>query len=229
MRFIKRLVRELDITVYAIFIPGHGPSLSTQDFMAAVGLIAQALEALGLEQVPVLGHSLGGLMTCRLAQGRPDLVSAVGTLCMPSQHPRTKAGYYARIAAVTIDVFATSILAVLTTGNAVESRALVRALYWTIRERFDAPAAVQLLIGSPPDVLGMLRAIEVAGLPQQHYQGRFDLPARRLFRPATLPGEILVGTWGHNAPLLPWAYPHIADLVRFLFGEAPPASSHQPA
>lgn len=63
-------------TVHAMSLRGHGqsdwPGEYSVQFMADD--VALALEALADEPVDLVGHSLGGLVACRVAAARPDLV-----------------------------------------------------------------------------------------------------------------------------------------------------------
>ena len=64
----------------ALDLRGHGKSPVAQDgdysVDAFVGDIAALIESLAVEPVVVVGHSLGGVITCGLAAARPDLVAA---------------------------------------------------------------------------------------------------------------------------------------------------------
>ncbi len=64
-------------TVYAVNLRGHGPSDWPGTY--SIGLMAEDVTRLldaGLDRAPVdlVGHSLGGLLTCQVAAARPELV-----------------------------------------------------------------------------------------------------------------------------------------------------------
>jgi pyruvate dehydrogenase E2 component (dihydrolipoamide acetyltransferase) len=57
--------------VYALDLPGHGGSskdVGAGDLDALAGAVEQFLESQSLEKVHLVGHSLGGLIACELAQ-----------------------------------------------------------------------------------------------------------------------------------------------------------------
>ena len=67
--------------VYAIELPGHGHSSkdvgegNLEDLASA---IVSALDALGLQEVILVGHSLGGAVAASIASNAPDRVTALG-------------------------------------------------------------------------------------------------------------------------------------------------------
>ena len=65
-------------------LPGHGRSapLARVDGLASFAdHVARLAERLGMLPVAVVGHSLGGVVALRLAQRRPDGVSALALVC----------------------------------------------------------------------------------------------------------------------------------------------------
>jgi pyruvate dehydrogenase E2 component (dihydrolipoamide acetyltransferase) len=67
-------------SVYALDLPGHGGSskaVESGSLDELVGAVADTLDALGLSQVHLVGHSLGGAVAASLAAKRPDLVASL--------------------------------------------------------------------------------------------------------------------------------------------------------
>jgi pimeloyl-ACP methyl ester carboxylesterase len=77
LRFLSRL-SALGFRVIAIDAAAHGHTapLAGGDFRAAVALLNRALDALGLRQAVVVGHSMGGRMAIELAATKPEQVLA---------------------------------------------------------------------------------------------------------------------------------------------------------
>lgn len=77
---------ESHFEVIAIDLPGYGQSdIPAVDFdytlPAFAHAVADALDAMGLTQVRLLGHSLGGGVALTLASLRPDLVAQLVVVC----------------------------------------------------------------------------------------------------------------------------------------------------
>ncbi|KIZ47436.1 MULTISPECIES: acetoin dehydrogenase dihydrolipoyllysine-residue acetyltransferase subunit [Rhodopseudomonas] len=67
-------------TVYALDLPGHGQSAKTVQEPSLAGLSAALLgfmQALGIEQAHLVGHSLGGAVAARIALDQPDRVASI--------------------------------------------------------------------------------------------------------------------------------------------------------
>lgn len=86
----ERLSREH--TTYAFDLRGHGQSDWPGEYSYALmeADVAAALEALGLEQVVLVGHSMGGNVGLRLALGRPDLVARLVIEDVIPPYPRDR-------------------------------------------------------------------------------------------------------------------------------------------
>ena len=65
-----------DHRCFALDVPGHGASPLGR--AASIAGLAEAVaafcDALGLERIALIGHSMGGSVACELALRRPDLV-----------------------------------------------------------------------------------------------------------------------------------------------------------
>ena len=74
-----------DFRIIALDRPGCGYSERASDDMAALPeqarMVGEALDALGVKQATVVGHSLGGALALALALDRPDLVSSLALSC----------------------------------------------------------------------------------------------------------------------------------------------------
>lgn len=87
--------------VLAIDLPGFGSSPPPERPVGSPELaeaVAGALEALGIRQPVLVGHSLGGRVALRLAEQRPEMVGGM-VLCgapvvrLPGSRPRPPLGY----------------------------------------------------------------------------------------------------------------------------------------
>ena len=67
-------------TVYALDLPGHGlsqPALESGSLDELVTIVSGFFAGLGLSNVQLIGHSLGGSIAIRLAADHPELVAAL--------------------------------------------------------------------------------------------------------------------------------------------------------
>jgi pimeloyl-ACP methyl ester carboxylesterase len=71
--------------VYALDLPGFGKSPGTAPFtlMGAIAALQAWLSALGLTRVILLGHSMGGYISVRLALRAPDRIAGLALLAPP--------------------------------------------------------------------------------------------------------------------------------------------------
>jgi pimeloyl-ACP methyl ester carboxylesterase len=102
LRLAERLGNRF--TVYAIDFPGHGQSPSDGVAPAPAhyaGLLAGAVDALGLKRFGLLGCSIGGATAIRYAAAHPDRVAAMALCNSGGMQPvgllaRLVCGHYAR-------------------------------------------------------------------------------------------------------------------------------------
>jgi pyruvate dehydrogenase E2 component (dihydrolipoamide acetyltransferase) len=70
-------------SVYALDLPGHGGSskdVGSGSLAELAAAIAGALDALGLDRVHLVGHSLGGAVAAELALGRPQRTASLALI-----------------------------------------------------------------------------------------------------------------------------------------------------
>ena len=79
--------------VHALDLRGHGASSWPRrySFEAMRDDVAALIDALGLGEVVVVGHSMGGVVAYLLTLERPDLVAALVVEDVPPPFPRTRA------------------------------------------------------------------------------------------------------------------------------------------
>lgn len=91
--------------VIALDMPGHGRSASPNPGAALGDFVAQAvalLDALGIAQASVIGHSMGGLVAMGMALEHPDRVLRVGVLnSVYERTPEARAAVEARAAEIS--------------------------------------------------------------------------------------------------------------------------------
>jgi pimeloyl-ACP methyl ester carboxylesterase len=67
--------------VFALDLPGHGARVAepppAPDVASYAAAVRQAVERRGLQRVALVGHSLGGIISLRLALDAPDLVERI--------------------------------------------------------------------------------------------------------------------------------------------------------
>ncbi len=81
---------------FALDLPGHGASAKAVDDGSVAGLAATvlaAMDALGIEQAHLVGHSLGGAVALQLALAHPDRVDSVTAISSAGLGPEINAGY----------------------------------------------------------------------------------------------------------------------------------------
>ncbi|MBN1642728.1 MAG: alpha/beta hydrolase [Anaerolineae bacterium] len=94
------LAQQGPFKVYALDFWGFGDSAKerTPPFRidSYVGMVEEFLEIMGIQQAPVIGHSMGGTVALSLAFARPDCVRKVAVVGAPvvgsSLHPLLKIG-----------------------------------------------------------------------------------------------------------------------------------------
>jgi pyruvate dehydrogenase E2 component (dihydrolipoamide acetyltransferase) len=82
--------------VYAIDLPGHGGSSKTLqggDVPALAAAVHGAMQALGIGQVHLAGHSLGGAIALQLALDEPQAIASVTLVCSAGLGPDINTDY----------------------------------------------------------------------------------------------------------------------------------------
>lgn len=82
-----------DHRVVAVDLPGFGgsdPLSPSAEISEHADTLAALLDALGIERVVAVGHSLGGVVCERLALGHPDKVHALLLACAGGVQPRAR-------------------------------------------------------------------------------------------------------------------------------------------
>jgi pyruvate dehydrogenase E2 component (dihydrolipoamide acetyltransferase) len=85
-----------DRAVYAIDLPGHGGSskdVGDGTLASLVGAVAGFVDGLGLANLHLVGHSLGGAVAVELAASRPDLCASVTLLASAGLGDEINTGY----------------------------------------------------------------------------------------------------------------------------------------
>ncbi len=164
----------------AFDLPGHGGStkaVGAGDAEALAAAVADALDALGLDRVHLVGHSMGGAIAVSLARHRPERVASLTLIAT--------AGLGAEINAAFIDGFvragrrreAQEVLALLVHDPALVSRAMVEDVLRY--KRLDGVAAALDKVARAwfPDghqALDLLPALAALPAPVQLIWGRDD-------------------------------------------------------
>jgi len=89
-------------TVLALDLPGHGQSdrrLPGKTLKDLARFVAHFLEAVGVERVHLVGHSMGGAIASRLALDHPDKVASVALIGSAGLGNEVNAGYIERFVA----------------------------------------------------------------------------------------------------------------------------------
>lgn len=187
----------------AVDLPGFGASsrASAPDLAAYAGDVIEALDALGVEQAVVVGHSLGGAVAAAVADKAPDGVAALGLLA-PAGFGRIGLAELVSLPGVRRAVEAGLPLA-------LRSRAALTAAYMTMVTAGRPPRAEVLdrvtsggraLVPGARDATEAIvtagRAADGFGKRALRYEGRVHV------------------LWGHHDRLVPIA--HLAALQRAL-------------
>ena len=97
-RLAPRLAERLDIRIVALDFRGHGRSLPLEDAGGDYALwdychdVLDTMDALALDQVVLMGHSMGAAVACLLAAAFPDkvsqltLIDGLGMLTTPAEN-----------------------------------------------------------------------------------------------------------------------------------------------
>lgn len=124
-----------DRPVHAVALPGHGGSdtdVGAGDLAALSAAVAVAIDALGLRDAHIVGHSLGGAVAVRLAADRPDLARSLA-LIAPAGFGDAVGPYVADILAADRRKTVKAALEQLLADPALVSRAMVEDVLRAMR------------------------------------------------------------------------------------------------
>jgi 3-oxoadipate enol-lactonase len=167
--------------VVLVDAPGHGASgdsgrqYSVQEDAAAS---IRVMDALGIEQAVLIGHSWGGMSSLRVALNHPQRVRALGLVNTPLL-PQTAAGRRRfrtlRALALAIGVprwFGRQIVSEMFDPASRQSPTALRMIEWVRRaDRRVVARAMQAVLVAPDDVMGRLGELS---LPVLAVAGRDD-------------------------------------------------------
>lgn len=165
--------------VYALDLPGHGKTdklaNTAYDTESLAGFVKDFMGALGLEQAHLVGHSLGGAISTRLAMRHPALVDKL-VLCGPAGFGR-QAGLMLRISSVPL------LGEYLTRPSLASTRATIKRLvfdsgvipdefinaYYQITSQPGMQAAFLAALRANGNLLGQKKSmfrVNLAGMPK---------------------------------------------------------------
>jgi pyruvate dehydrogenase E2 component (dihydrolipoamide acetyltransferase) len=164
----------------ALDLPGHGGStkeVGAGNAEALAAAVADALDALGLERVHLVGHSMGGAVALALAGGRPERIASLTLIAAAGLGPDINAAFIDGFVRAQRRRDAQEVLALLVHDPALVSRAMVEDLLRY--KRLDGVAAALETIARAwfPDghqALDLLPALGALSLPVQLIWGRDD-------------------------------------------------------
>jgi pyruvate dehydrogenase E2 component (dihydrolipoamide acetyltransferase) len=166
--------------VVALDLPGHGGSVKevgAADAESFAAALADALAALGVERLHLVGHSMGGAIALVLAGKMPERVASLTLLAPAGLGPDINGAFIDGFVKVTRRREAQDLLAVLVHDPSLISRAMVEE---TLRyKRLDGvPAALDAIARAWfPDgkqAVDLRPALAALALPVQIVWGRDD-------------------------------------------------------
>ncbi len=191
--------------VIALDLPGHGGStkeVRRPDADALVGIVGQAADALGIERMHLVGHSMGGGIAISFAVRQPERVATLSLIAPASLGPEVNAAFIDGFVRLSRRREAVEMLSQLVHDPALVSRAMVEEVLRY--KRLDGVSAALTAIAAEWFPEGRQRADRAAAvaelrLPVQIIWGRDDriIPVAHAEALATqVPVQILERT-GH--------------------------------
>ncbi|WP_316860337.1 alpha/beta fold hydrolase [uncultured Cohaesibacter sp.] len=193
----------------AFDLPGHGGSLQypeTCNAVVAAKAVIKEIEALGMDKVHLVGHSMGGAAAAILALKRPDLVKSLCLLSPGGFGVEINQALLRRYA-VAEDVNAISILLEQFFGPAFRMPRALADHVASYRRQPDALAALGKTVDAILDGTGQKRLPleEIAALPfpLKILWGRKDrvIPVSQVYELPEMFGVHLFGDAGHMVHL----------------------------
>jgi pyruvate dehydrogenase E2 component (dihydrolipoamide acetyltransferase) len=114
--------------VIALDLPGHGGSakaIAVGDAESLTEVVESALEALGVERVHLVGHSMGGALTASLALRKPERVASLTLIASAGLGPEINAAFIDGFVRASRRREATEVLGLLVHDPALVSRTMV--------------------------------------------------------------------------------------------------------
>ena len=173
--------------VVALDLPGHGGStkeVGAGDAEALAAAVADALDALGLERVHLVGHSMGGAIAIALARNRPERVASLTLIAAAGLGPEINGEFIDGFVRAGRRREAQEVLALLVHDPALVSRAMVEDVLRY--KRLDGVAAA-------------LNTVARAWFPD----GRQALDLRPALGALSVPVQLI---WGSDDRIIPLAH-----------------------
>jgi pyruvate dehydrogenase E2 component (dihydrolipoamide acetyltransferase) len=171
----------------ALDLPGHGGStkeVGAGDAEALAAAVADALDALGLDRVHLVGHSLGGAIAVSVARARPERVASLTLIAAAGLGPEINAAFVDGFVRAGRRREAQEVLALVVHDPALVSRAMVEDVLRY--KRLDGVAAA-------------LDRMARAWFPQ----GRQTLDQRPALAALSAPVQLI---WGRDDRIIPLAH-----------------------
>ena len=171
----------------ALDLPGHGGStkeVGAGDAETLAAAVADALDALGLERVHLVGHSMGGAIAIALAGRLPERVASLTLIAAAGLGPEINGGFIDGFVRAGRRREAQEVLALLVHDPALVSRAMVEDVLRY--KRLDGVAAA-------------LNTVARAWFPD----GRQALDLRPALGALSVPVQLI---WGSDDRIIPLAH-----------------------
>jgi pimeloyl-ACP methyl ester carboxylesterase len=202
------------VTIYAPCLPCHGKSHDVSSFAEFVRRVAEWCDAMKLSHEVMFGHSVGALVLPYLARLRPDLVSAMICLAMPTRPIRGNLDLATRMLALWADSLGSQIVAALQSWHAPRgSRA----------SEIQAPppsfrtAKMLRILKEVPD---MTKVVDQLGIPIALIYGAIDLATRPPKSRLGLPKPVILGWQSHSFPMFNHNWKPISDAITLAIEQA---------